>query len=905
MNRGIAFVVRRSAAVLILGLAACGGGGGNGGSSAPPPPTSVAVGLAKAAWLNRTTIAWPGTKASAKFTLYYSAGGGMTLDSTGKVTGADGSFDLGASGSLPPGLVSSYPNWSGSTALTLPATAQAVAPNLLTGELLVVDTDSAGVQGTQLQVQGVLDDMYASAAAAQTLGVSIASDGTPTFRLWAPTAKSVAVTVGGADSAMTLDTTTGIWSFTGQSSWTNAAYYTYKVQVYARTDGGVVKTYVVTDPYAASLNADVFGGPQQQALVTDLASPALMPTSWPADTAPALASLADAVLYELHIRDFSDNDASLANPALAGKFEAFTDATSSGMQHLKAMAAAGITHVHLLPAFDIASVNEGGCTTPAITNAGPGAAIAQGPQTQVSATQDSDCYNWGYDPKHYGAPEGSYATSAADGTVRVREFRDMVAALHATGLRVVMDVVYNHTSGNYLDQIVPGYYYRLDASGNIETYSCCTDTATEFAMAAKLMTDTLVRWAVQYHIDGFRFDIMSFTPKAQILAARSTVDAAVAALGRGPLLYYGEGWNTGGADVANDARFVMARQANLAGTGIGTFNDRMRDALRGGGPFDMGASLVANQGFASGLCYDGNGGSACPAGEPNHSQDLIRIGMVGSLANFVLNGQPASSFNYDGQPAGYTGLPTESINYAGVHDGETLWDISQYKQPVGTTSADRARAQVVALAPVLLGQGLPFLHAGDELLRAKGMDRDSYNSGDWFNRVDWTATTNYFSVMGLPVASVNQSNWPTMTPILQNANANPSTSDIVFAREAVKDLLRIRRSTTMFRLGTAASVINCVAFPDQASQLPGFVMMVIGKAGTSCGDNRYKSVVVAINANKAAQSYAVAGYAGHASVTLHPQQAGGSDPVVKSAGFNPATGTFTIPPRSAAVFVEP
>jgi pullulanase/glycogen debranching enzyme len=331
----------------------------------------------------------------------------------------------------------------------------------------------------------------------------------------------------------------------------------------------------------------------------------------------------------------------------------------------------------------------------------------------------------------------------------------------------------------------------------------------------------------------------------------------------------------------------------------------MRDGLRGGGPFDSGASFVSNQGFASGLCYDANASATCPAGQPQYGQDLVRIGMAGSLATYLLGGKAASTYNYGGQPAGYTASPVESVNYAAVHDGETLWDIQQYKLPTATTSADRARAQVVALAPVLLGEGIPFVHAGDEILRSKGMDHNSYNSGDWFNRIDWSAGTNYFGAMGLPVASDNQASWPAMTPILQNANTVPTSADIIFAREAVKDLLRVRRSTTMFRLGTAAAVMNCVSFPDEASQVAGFLMMVVGKAGTSCGDNAWKSVIVAINAKPVAQSYVVAAYAGHATVTLHPVQVAGADAVVKTASFQASNGNFSIPARTAAVFVEP
>jgi pullulanase/glycogen debranching enzyme len=928
--------LRRTLLTTLAGVLACaslsacgGGGGGGGGGTTPPPANLVAINHAKAAWLNASTISWPGASSTAPLTLYYAAHGGMTLDVNGNVTGADGNYTLTA-GTLASALASSYPLWSSGTALTLPGAAQSAAGNLLKDELLVVSSATGAVQGTHLQIQGVLDATYASAAANQAIGLGFTNAGAPVFNLWAPTAQNVALTVNGTDYAMTANTATGIWSYTGPATWNNnATYYNYKVTVYNRTDNNMVNTYVVSDPYANSLNADVFGGTTpQQALIVDLnsTSTSLAPTGWASERSPNFNGNQDAVVYELHLRDFSDNDPSLSDPTHAGKFLAFTEtttnglnaSTSNGMAHLSALAAAGVTHVHLLPVFDIASINEGGCTTPTITNTGSGAAISQLPQATVIAAQGTDCFNWGYDPKHYGAPEGSYASSAADGTKRVLEFRSMVASLHAIGLRVVMDVVYNHMSSNYLDQIVPGYYYRMDTSGNIENYSCCTDTATEFAFAARLMTDTLTRWAVQYHVDGYRFDIMSFTPKAQLLAARTTVDAAASNAGRDPLLYYGEGWNTGGTDVANDARFVMARQGNLSGTNIGTFNDRMRDAIRGGGPFDSAASYVTNQGFASGLCYDPNANNvqaACPAStamaqtstsaQLYAAQNLIRLSMAGNLAGYSLNGTMGSAYNYGGQAAGYAASPVESINYAGVHDNETLWDISQYKHPTSTTSADRARAQVVALAPVLLGQGIPFIHAGDELLRTKSMDRDSYNAGDWFNRIDWSGTTNYAGTMGMPLSNVNQSNWPTMTPVLSNPLTYPATADIQSANGAILDLLRIRKSTSMFRLGTAAAVNRCISFPDAASQLPGLIVMQVGGTGLSCGDNAYRSMVVVINANKTTQSYAVPAYAARgANVSLHPQQAAGSDSVVKNASFASNTGTFTVPPRSAAVFVE-
>ena len=857
--------------------------------------SAVGIQHARALWLSAAVIAWPGVGSNGQFKLYHAAQGGMAVDANGADTGADGAYDLSASSGLSGSLATRYKTLASATALALPAAAQADLKRLLKGQLLVVNSNAGKVtSGTQMQVQAVLDDTYAATAAQRTLGLSFAADGTPTLRLWAPTAQSVSLRSGGVDYAMTEDTASGVWSASGNKTWRNTAYYTYTLRVFSRTDGASVNTYTVTDPYAVTLDADVFGGAQQQAMVADLGSAELQPAGWATHATPALAAAQDIVLYELHVRDFSVNDATLAKLAYRGKYKAFSDSASNGSKHLRALAAAGLTHVHLLPTYDLASVTESGCTTPSISDTD---AVSSAQQASVAATRDTDCFNWGYDPKHYGAPDGAFATDAADGRVRVLEFREMVAALHGAGLRVVLDVVYNHTAGNFLDRIVPGYYYRLNGDGVIETSSCCQNTAPEFAMMEKLMIDTLKTWAVQYRVDGFRFDIMGHIPKAAMLKARADVDAAA---GRA-LYYYGEAWNFG--EVQDDRLFVQARQANMAGTGIGSFNDRMRDALRGGGPFDSGADLVKNQGFASGLCYDLNAQSGCDSGNLEYRQNLIRLGMSGNLAGFVLNGKPGSAYDYGGQQAGFTQDPPEIVNYAGVHDGETLWDISQYKHPAGVSSADRARAQVVALGSVLLGQGIPFLHAGDELLRSKSMDRDSYNAGDWFNRIDWSGANNYFGQSGLPSAEKNAGNWDVMKPILQNPNALPSAADIAFSREAVKDLLRVRKSTSMLRLATGAEVINCVSFPDQAAQQPGLIVMKVGKGDASCGDGRYKNVIVLVNANKAAQSFGIATLAGKA-VSLHPVLAAGSDPQVRNASFNGRTGEFSVPGRSVAVFVQ-
>ncbi|MGL4574257.1 MAG: alpha-1,6-glucosidase domain-containing protein, partial [Burkholderiaceae bacterium] len=859
--------------------------------------SALNLNTAKAMWLTSDTIVWPGAAVSgATFKLYYAAAGGISSDGS-TIKGADGSYDL-APATLSDALKAQFRHLKDAPAFTVPQAARDKVKSLLKGQLVLV-REAAGKpdNGTQLQIQGVLDDVYATAAKPQALGATFAADGTPTFKLWAPTAKNVKLNiVGSATIDMVEDAASGVWSATGDKALTGTDYYTYSVQVFSRNDNNAVVTNTVTDPYAVTLNAN-----GAAAMVADIGSAVFKPAGWDAQAVPALASQADTILYELHVRDFSAND-STVDAANRGKFAAFAQAGSNGMQHLAKLANAGLTHVHLLPVYDITSVNEAGCITPAIAASG---ATSEAQQAASAAAKDTDCFNWGYDPRHYGAPEGSYSSNAADGKARVLEMRQMVQALHATGLRVVMDVVYNHTSGNFLDKIVPGYYYRLSGDGNIEKSTCCENTAPEFAMMEKLMIDTLKVWATQYKIDGFRFDLMGHIPKASMVRAKEAVDAAA---GR-PLFYYGEGWNFG--EVENNRLFDQASQKNMVSVNIGTFTDRLRDALRGGGPFDSGDNLVKNQGFATGECYDLNekNGTACTDAQRASlatRQTMMRLGMAANLKDFVINGKKGSEIDYNGQLAGYAMEPLDTINYAGAHDNETVWDSAQLKHPATTTSAERARAQVVTLGTILMSQGTPFLHAGDELLRSKSLDRDSYNAGDWFNRVDWSATTNYWGEMGLPSEEKNKDNWELFKPFLANTVIAPTAADIAAARDAVLDLIKVRKDSSMLRLATGADIQACVSFPDEAAQQDGLVVMRVAgtkAAGGNCGDGKYKSLVVLVNGNKAAQTFTAASYAG-ATVSLHPVQSAGGDARVKTATFNGATGSFTVPGRTIAVFVQ-
>ena len=859
---------------------------------------------ASAHWLSATTFAWPGVPTGGSYKLYYAANGGLGSNPAG-VTGADGSIALNAVGALPAALLQKYPHLAGATALTMSTADAANIAARASNQFAIAQFDATGklIQVTSLQTGGMLDDVFAGAAANATLGLSYNRNGAPTFRVWAPTAKAVSLNLypdansaSTATRAMVRDNASGVWSYTApDASWVNRYYYTYNVRVLSRWAGNTIVNNTVTDPYSLSVSAN-----SQRSFVANLDSRTLKPSGWDHHRIPRLDQPTDIALYELHIRDFSAGDASVP-AAHRGKYLAFTDDGSNGMRHLRELREAGLTHIHLLPSFDYASVNETGCTTPTIPNAAPN---APDQQAAVEAARGADCFNWGYDPVHYTAPEGSYATNANDGATRVREFRAMVQGLHEHGLRVVMDVVYNHTSASQqgplsvLDKIVPTYYYRLNAGGGITNDSCCADTASENAMMAKLMIDSVSTWARDYKVDSFRFDIMGFTP----LPVMKRLQAAVNAAAQRDIYIYGEAWNFG--TVGNDARFVQARQANMYGSGIGSFNDRLRDAVRGGGCCDSGASLINQQGFINGAFYDPNAQSAQTKDDLLRLGDLVKVGLSGTLRDYGFVDRTGVwrknwQIDYFGQQAGFAANPAETINYIEAHDNQTLFDLNAYKLPQSTSMADRVRVQNLGAAINILSQGVPFLHAGQEILRSKSMDRDSYDAGDWFNKLDYSYQTNGFGI-GLPMAGVNQDNWPLMSPILANPLIKPDTGAIVAARDYVNDMLEIRQDSALFRLRTGDEVSKRLRFHNTGpQQIPGLIVMSIdGRVPLRNGHAKYRSVVVLFNVDKVAKAIAVPELAGRRLALHH---------VLRKAGvgdYDSAGGRFTIAPRSTAVFVE-
>ncbi|WP_405440951.1 pullulanase-type alpha-1,6-glucosidase [Streptomyces avidinii] len=856
------------------------------GSAAALDPTK-----SQAVWIDRDTLAWNAPAAAASVQLLASRDGAVKAEN-GTLTGRAQWLRLGTRTELTAAQKQKFPHLAAYGAYPVDPRDRDRVREALRGQLVASARAANGavLAATGVQLAGVLDDLYATTA---SLG-PVFKDGRPTLSVWAPTAQQVSLELDGRTVAMRRDDATGVWSVRGERSWTGKPYR-YDVTVWAPSTRQVVRN-LVTDPYSTALTAD-----SVHSLAVDLADPKLAPPGWKALRKPAPVPFTSAQIQELHIRDFSALDRTSTHP---GQYLAFTDTASAGMRHLRDLAAAGTSYVHLLPAFDIGTVPEKAAdrTEPAC-DLKVYAPDSQEQQACVAAAAAKDAYNWGYDPLHYTVPEGSYA-SDPNGTARTVEFRRMVQSLNGSGLRTVMDVVYNHTVAagqsdkSVLDRIVPGYYQRLLADGSVATSTCCANTAPENAMMGRLVVDSIVTWAKEYKVDGFRFDLMGHHPKANILAVRTALDALTVAkdgVDGKKIVLYGEGWNFG--EIADDARFVQATQKNMAGTGIATFSDRARDAVRGGGPFDEDPRV---QGFASGLFTSPNASPANGTPEQQrarllHAQDLIKVGLSGNLASYAFTDTTGrrikgSELDYNGAPAGYAAAPGDALAYADAHDNETLADALTYKLPPATSNADKARMQVLAMATATLSQGPALSQAGTDLLRSKSLDRNSYDSGDWFNAVHWDCRDGNGFGRGLPPAADNASKWLYAKPLL--TGPAPTCTDIDATSAAYRDLLRIRATEPDFALTTTEAVQSRLAFPlSGKDETPGVITMTLG------------DLVVVFNAAPTAQTQRVPALAG-AAHRLHPVQAAGSDATVKRSAYDAKTGEFTVPARTVAVFTR-
>jgi len=821
------------------------------------------------------------------------------------------------------------------------------AKTWLKQQLLIVGLDKS--QQTQhvsfVQTGAVLDALYTEgendANEVADLGAKITEQGV-SFKLWAPTAQSVELFLFKDDLTpstkvtMLEDKNTGVWAVIGDKA-LSGSYYQYQVTVY-HPASKKVETLITTDPYSLSLSIN-----SKYSQVVNLDDEVTQPLNWKNHVIPTVKNVEDNIFYETHIRDFSSDDSELSNKAYSGKYKAFSEKGSHGIKHLKALKKAGLNNIHLLPTFDIATVNEEpnkavslldtlGEVKAKVCDIAPTINVCvkdyndkqslksllesfdvSGTKAQkiVSELREFDDYNWGYDPYHYTVPEGSYALNP-QGISRLVEFREMVQSIHELGFRVVMDVVYNHTHqaglepNAVLDKIVPNYYHRLDPiTAAIEQSTCCDNTATERVMMAKLMTDSLVVWARDYKIDGFRFDLMGHQPKNAMLAAREAVRKVDE-----DTYFYGEGWNFG--EVASNSQFIQASQLELGGSEIGTYTDRLRDAVRGGGN-----NTRDSQGIGNGLQLQPNDRQVKGSSVQNKFQqeydlrmDQLRIGLAGNLSNFPLYQQGeqlilGKDIPYGDQPTGYALDPADTINYVSKHDNQTLWDNSQYRLPFHVSTKDRVRMHLQSLSFALYSQGIPFLHMGSEFMRSKSFLRDSYDYGDWFNRVDFSKKSNYYNV-GLPPSEKDSDNWPLIKEVLEGHQGRDhvDAKDIDFSANIFEEMIALRMSSPLFRLTNADDIIDKVSFlnknkdSETDTQLGLLVMKLDDTLGQSVDDN-IESLIVIFNTSTSAQTFS---YPQAREYQLHPIQQTSVDEVIKLSKADEKG--FTVPALSSVVFVK-
>ena len=507
------------------------------------------------------------------------------------------------------------------------------------------------------------------------LGLTV-KDNTAIFRLWAPKADGVQLRFyrngrGGAP-LRTIDMTrsdAGTWTVQ-LSPVPYGEYYTFQV----RQNGNLLQETPGVWAKAVGVNG-------QRAAVIDMVS--TNPEGWAADRGPALKHINDAVIYEMHHRDFSIHpNSGIVNK---GKFLAMTEdgtvtplGDKTGIDHLKEL---GVTHVHILPSYDYTSVDE--------------------------ANIPANTYNWGYDPQNYNAPEGSYSTNPDDPAARVKEMKQMVKALHDAGIGVVMDVVYNHTARNddsNFSLTAPGYYYRHRPDGSYSDASGCgNETASDRPQMSDFIVNSVKYWAKEYHIDGFRFDLMAIHDTATM----NRVAAALKEINP-DIFVYGEGWTAGDSPLPVERRALKENVAKMEG--IAVFSDDLRDAVKGH------YSNAADRGFAT--------------GKPGQ-EETVKIGIVASTAHPQVDYSKGSNSTFP-----YASSPTQIINYVSCHDDLTLTDKLTKSMP-GSTPEERKRAARLAQTIVFTSQGTPFMFAGEEVFRDKKGVHNSYCSPDSINAIDW------------------------------------------------------------------------------------------------------------------------------------------------------------------------
>ena len=503
-----------------------------------------------------------------------------------------------------------------------------------------------------------------------------------TFKIWAPTATAAKLNLYKSDLGGTATRSiamnqgvNGVWYLTVPENLKNS-YYTFQVNI------GNTWSEEVVDPYAKACGTNGV-----RAQVIDLME--TNPVGWAGDKSPSFSTSnkqTDAVIYELHVRDASIHASSgIKNK---GKFIGLAELGTknsagqfTGLSHIKEL---GVTHIHLLPFYDYNSVDE---------------------------TKSAVQYNWGYDPVNYNIPEGSYSTNPADGKVRIKELKELIKTMHSNGLRIIMDVVYNHTAltkNSNFNILVPDYYYRKRADGSFsDASSCGNETASEKAMFQKFMIESVVYWVNEYHIDGFRFDLMGIHDIQTMNMISDTLRKI-----KPSIVLYGEGWTSSSSPLPDEKRALKKNAAQL--NGIAVFSDDMRDGIKGS------VFNIDDRGFATGKI---------------ENSESVKFGIVAAGKHPQIN---YSKVNYSKEP--YTAGPAGLINYADCHDNNILWDKIQLSFK-DASATERTKMHELAYAIVLTAQGASFLHAGTEFLRTKNGVENSFDKGDMVNGIDWDLKT--------------------------------------------------------------------------------------------------------------------------------------------------------------------
>ena len=614
------------------------------------------------------------------------------------------------------------------------------------------------------------------------------------FTLWAPTAEEVRVLLydsgneGSAYQTLSLEMgEDGIWN-TSIKEDLKGKFYTFNVKVNGKWLGDT-----------PGIMAKAVGVNGKRAAVIDLRS--TDPEGWANDVRPLLKDYADIIVYEMHHRDFSlDSVSGIRNK---GKFLALTElgtttsqGEKTGIDHLKEL---GVTHVHILPSYDYASVDE--------------------------SKPDKAQYNWGYDPQNYNVPDGSYSTDPYKPDVRIKEFKQMVQALHKAGIRVVLDVVYNHTFNteeSNFERTVPGYFYRQTKDGKPANGSGCgNETASDRAMMRKYMVESVLYWINEYHIDGFRFDLMGIHDIETMNEIRAAVDKIDPSI-----FIYGEGWAASAPQLDQEE---LAMKANIYKMPrIAAFSDEMRDGLRGGWDDDRkGAFLI---------------------GQPGHEMS-IKFGLVGAVKHpQVIN----DSVNYSKEP--WALQPTQMISYVSCHDDMCLADRLKATMP-DATDEERASLHKLAETFVFTSQGVPFIFAGDEMMRDKKGIHNSYNSPDSINTIDWRNKTIHHDVF-----------------------------------DYVRELITLRKNPPAFRMGDADKVRQYMEFlPVEGSNLVAFILK-----DNANGDS-WKNIIVAFNSRKEPAKLSIP--AGRYTIVC-------KDGKIKQSGMGQVSGNEIIVPARSAMIIH-